>query len=303
MEQARTTPLSSEELERKLRRLPMLPSVFGELIALDSEADDYTARVGEVAGRDPALAGRLLSVANGAVSAPASQITTLREALVRLGARRVSTLISSFAMMQVFVPTTRAQRDLWRHAVQVAVAAQEIAGRSGRGVEPQMAYVAGLLHDVGRFVQGERAADATPRVEVAEWNAPQSLIASERARLGADHCTLGWMAARIWRLPRALGEAIRLHHVHAPLVGKVSPQGEPLVRTIQQADCLSHLVLRDADGLIGLDASALEAQLAQHCVCPTWGLPPLGPDALAGLLPTLRQRSAAQFAALGLGGD
>lgn len=302
MEPARTPALSSEELERRLRKLPMLPAVFGELIGLDASADDYGARVGEIAGREPGLAGRLLSVANGAVLAPASQITTLRDALVRLGARRVSTLISSFAMMKVFVPTTQAQRDLWRHAAQTAVAAQEIATASGWDVAPQTAYVAGLLHDVGRFVQGEQAALDSARVEVAEWNAPRSLIAAERERTGADHCALGWMAARVWRLPRALAEAVRFHHHHGPLEGKVAPASEPLVRIVQQADCLSHLLLRDAARLAELDEAARIDELAAQCVCPGWGLPPLGPEQLAERLAGVQERSAEQFSALGLGG-
>jgi len=303
MEQARPSALSPDQLERKLRKLPMLPAVFGELIGLDSDADDYTARVAEIAGREPTLAGRVLCVANGAAMAPATQITSLSDALVRLGARRVSTLISSFAMMQVFVPTTRAQRDLWRHAAQTAVAAQEIAAASDWGVPPQLAYIAGLLHDVGRFVQGDQAGHESARQEVAEWNAPQSLIAAERARLGADHCAVGWMAARIWRLPRAIGEAIRFHHHHGSFDGKLPQSGEPLVRIVQQADSVSHLLLRDAERLVGLEASVLSVELAEHCICPTWGPPPLDPAALAGQLGVVQARSEEQFAALGLSGD
>jgi len=294
---------SSEELESRLRKLPRLPSVIGELIALDPSNDDYTSRVNEIAAREPALAGRLLSVANGAMSAPANQITTLHDALVRLGARRVSTLVTSFAVMQVFVPINKAQRDLWRHAILTAVGAQEIAARCSWDVAPQLAYVAGLLHDVGSFVLCNEGEPPVSRGEIAEWNTPPSLSATARKNPANDHCTVGWMAARIWNLPLHLSEVMRFHHHHGPFDDKVSALGRPLIRIVQQADCLSYLLIRHAKQLTSVDSSKLERILAQHCICPDWGEPPVSGSILAELLPEVSAKSLAQVASLSLTGS
>ncbi len=300
METSQASRLAREEIDRKLKSLPMLPSGVGELISLDARADDYAARVIDIAEREPALAARLLSVANGAVSAPAKPITGLREALVRLGARRVATLITSFGMMRVFAPTTEGHRNLWRHAVQAAAAAQEIAGHSGSNVDPGQAYAAGLLHDVGQFVMLECGASCSFDAETADWNSPQSPIATERERWGTDHCEIGWTAGRSWWLPRELTEVMRLHHQHGTLQGEVATSIVPLLRIVQQASSVSHLLLRGPEETLRLDPRKLLAKLGYFCVCPTWGKPPLSAQELAARLGAVHAKSGEQVSLLGL---
>src|SRR5687767_11587468 len=113
----------SASIARKLEKLPVLPSDFGEMIGLDPAADDFGKRVEGIAMREPALAAKLLSVANAALLGSQSTIRTLDVAIVRMGSRRVAALVTSFAAMRVFKPTTEAQRDLWRHALSCAVGA------------------------------------------------------------------------------------------------------------------------------------------------------------------------------------
>ncbi len=288
-----------EKIERKLKNLPMLPSGVGELISLDARAEDYAARVIDIAEREPALAAKLLSVANGAVMAPAKPITGLREALVRLGARRVASLITSFGMMRVFAPSTEGHRNLWRHAVQTATASQESAGAGGAGVDPELAYAAGLLHDIGQFVMLECDAGAL-EPETADWIAPQSLIAVERERWGIDHCDVGYKAGRSWWLPRELVEVLRLHHHHGSLQGEAAGPIVTLVRVVQQASSLSHLLLRASGPLLGLEPKHLVPKLGFHCVCPTWGKPPLSAQELCARLPAVHARACEQIALLGL---
>ncbi len=302
MDSARTLRLTQAEVEKQLKSLPTLPSIVGELMSLDANADDFSARVIEIAEREPALAARLLSVANGAVSAPTKPILTLREALLRLGAKRVAILITSFALLRVFVPTTPAQRGLWRHALETAVAAQVIAGASSWGIDTRQAYVAGLLHDIGRFVMFEYDPQDFGSVEGADWNAPQSLIASERARCGIDHTEVGCMAARTWWLPRVLIEVIRLHHDHGSLEGKTPAAAVPMIRIVQQADSLSCLFRRESEPLHGQEESARIGKLERACICPSWGEPPLSAQALSALVPVVHQKSEEQIASLGLRG-
>lgn len=300
MDASKPMRLSPGDVERKLKSLPTLPAVVGELISLNANADDYSSRVIEIAEREPALAARLLSVANGVLSAPTKPILTLRDALIRLGVKRVATLLTSFALMRVFVPTSPAQRGLWRHAIETAVAAQEIAAAGSWGIDTRQAYVAGLLHDIGRFVVFEYDPQDFGSVEGADWTAPHSLIAAERARIGIDHADVGCMAARSWWLPRVLIEVIRLHHDHGPLEGKTPSAAVPMVRIVQQADSLSCLFRRESEPLHTQEESARVGKLERACVCPSWGEPPLTAQALAALVPTVHEKSEEQLFALGL---
>lgn len=300
MDTAPSAPPSREAVERKLDSLPMLPSIVGELMSLDPEADDFRERVVEIAQKEPAVAAKLLSVSNGVQSAPVAPITSINEAVRRLGARKVSDMLSSFAVMMVFKPTTPAQNNLWRHALQSAVAAQEIARQTEADVDPQQAYVTGLLHDIGRFVLSELNPNETGFGDLAEWNAPVSPIEAERSACGIDHVSVGLLAGRKWWLPAAFTQVIKVHHDFDPLEGKLASTFHPMVRIVQQAAGVSLLMMHGVDGQLGDSPRERVARLGELCICPRWEAAPLnGPDLLAAL-PNIRARSAEQLNSLGL---
>lgn len=291
----------SATIARKLRELPVLPTDFGEMIGLDPSADDFGRRVEAIAMREPALAAKLLSVANAALLGSQSTIRTLDVAIVRMGSRRVAALVTSFAAMRVFKPTTDAQRDLWRHALSCAVAAGEIAAQCKLGVEPQQAYVAGLLHDIGRFVLVDDVPADEGATFVPDWSRDPGPCALERAAVGIDHSEIGLAAAREWRLPRELWAAMRVHHEHGDLAGVVPEHVGRLVRVVQQADALSEFLLGPGRDATQQAPAELAPRLAFWAVAPSWGTPPLAPEALAKLVPGIRAQSGEQFGALALG--
>lgn len=288
-----------EQIQRQLDDLPMLPSVVLELAGLDARSEEFAARVAHVAAREPSLAARILSVANSVESAPAEPILTLPEAIMRIGSRRVAALITSFAVMRVFVPTNDGQRNLWRHALQVAAGAAEIAAAAGRGTDPQEAYLVGLLHDIGRFVMFEHDPLDLGAVEELGWSTPRSLVAAEREVCGFDHCELGWMASEAWGLPEQLGELLRLHHTHGPTIEELGPRRAELLRVVQQADSLSCLLLRKPE-LPDLEQGERVALLQRLCIHPGWSRPPLDAKALSELVARIAARSAEEARALGL---
>jgi len=286
---------------QRLKDLPVLPGAFGEMIGLDPTADDFGERVEKIAMREPALAARLLSVANAALLGSQAAIKTLDAAIVRMGSRRVAALVTSFAAMKLFTPTSEAQRDLWRHALSCAVAAAEIAGRADAGVEPQQAYVAGLLHDIGRFVLGDDVPVDEGAAFVPDWSRDPGPCAIEKEAVGVDHAEIGLAAAREWRLPRELWGALRVHHHHADLEGVVPAHVARLVRVVQQADALSEFLLGPGRGAATLAPAELTPKLAFWCVAPGWGAPPLTPEALAPLVKGIWDQASEQFGALALG--
>ena len=87
------------------------------------------------AGKVPAIAAKLLSISNGLQSAPMSPITRLDESVMRLGARKVSKLLTGYALQQTFQPSNEEQRLLWRHAIQTADWCSNI--RSGPVSQPR----------------------------------------------------------------------------------------------------------------------------------------------------------------------
>jgi putative nucleotidyltransferase with HDIG domain len=223
-------------------------------------------------------------------------ILSVPEALMRLGARQVAQLITSVSVMRVFVPRSEGHRNLWRHAIQVAVAARTLAANWPGGVDPQQAYVVGLLHDIGRFVMFEHDPVDFDAVESSLWRTPDELLAAERDICGFDHAEIGWRAGKVWGLPDQLADGIRNHHATA-LDGCVSGEVERLLRVVQLSDALS-CRLMGCSSFSSLDAEARRAIVEPLCAAvPGVHVTPVNLASFAG---AIQDESTTLAAALGI---
>jgi putative nucleotidyltransferase with HDIG domain len=292
MSQTHYARTSLIDLAAHAEQLPLLPTVVMRVLALDPRSDQYFEALLAVAEEDPTFAVRLIRLANAPTSAPAKPIITIRQAVVRLGARECAGLVTALAVSRVFVPTTVGQRNLWRHALQVAVGARTITSlMTTPGVLPAQAYLAGLLHDIGRFVMFEAATEDLGRVDEAPWHSPQQLMDAEHTLLGYDHVQLGVLVCRRWSLPQVIAEVIKLHHDYAaPDVQSSVPMGT-LIAIVQLADLLS-MYLMDSPELGDQEPVDIAATLAASCVRPEWRHPPVAPSVLAQRVGTIRDEAA-----------
>jgi putative nucleotidyltransferase with HDIG domain len=100
-------------------------------------------------------------------------------------------------------------RDLWEHSIAVARVAGDLAHLAG--IDAEMAYVAGLLHDIGRL--GFRKLRGKLRIQEQEWlSRGFPLVYAETLAYGLDHAALGAHCLRAWELPEIIVEAVLLHH-------------------------------------------------------------------------------------------
>lgn len=230
-----------ETIEARLDELPLLPVVVTRLAALDPESTDFPEAVERLARLDPALAARLLHLTRTA-RFPIAGMPTVGRAINAIGARRLAETITSLAVMRVFVPTTPGQRNLWRHAVGTALSARRIAEMAAvPSVAPEQAYLAGLMHDLGRFVMYDRSPQELGRVDETHWSSPAELIAAELAICGFDHASLGGLACERWGFPETVAAIVRGHHVYE--TDAPSTDVSSLVRVLQAADFTSILLL------------------------------------------------------------
>lgn len=184
-------------LKDKIQDLLLLPAVVARLMSLSSHDEKFFEKVLELANDDPPFAVRLIQLANSAVHAPIKPITTLPHAISRIGAQQIISLIFSMAVLRVFVPTTQGQRNLWIHAIQVGLTSRAIAKLSpSLKVDPEQAYLCGILHDIGRFVQFEESVEELGKIDESHWTTPQQLIKAEMKLYGFDHAELGWHACQ-----------------------------------------------------------------------------------------------------------
>ena len=225
-----------DELARAAARLEPLPTSTTRLAALVCEGAPELGQVVEIVEFDEALTATLLQSANSSWSASRTEITTVRDAVIRLGASPVLAL--TFGMnvrrhLAYALPEYGLDEgELWRHSVAASLAAEMLTQRAGRRPPPESATAA-LLHDIGKLVMA-RFLDRELLDQLQdEKDRGSHPLEAETTVLGIDHSELGALIARSWALPGSLVRGIREHG--RPRSGG----GDTLVHTVYLADALA----------------------------------------------------------------
>lgn len=216
--------------------LKPFPAAAHELIQL-LDGDDYALRnVVHAFDRDPGLAARVLRLANSGYFHTQTPVTSIRSALVRLGAQNVRDLVAAAAVHGLFDDAGELGQRLLEHAIATGTIARELSNRLGLEIAPE-AYVSGLLHDVGKLLMLQAFGadyDATERYDEG--------VAVERAGRGYDHAVLGAVACAHWQLPNPFADAVRLHHDFGRALDHPVQRFTQLVAVLRLADRLEHAV-------------------------------------------------------------
>lgn len=247
---------SLDRLRQQLDALPILPVVVVELLRLDPKMETYFERIATLVSRDPGFATQVLARANSAASRPLATITRVKDAVARVGSQEVANLVIASGVTRIFVPREAWARELWAHALQVAEVARAVAPA---GVDPESLYLAGLLHDVGRFVLYVEAHEDVRAIYERRWRSPDDLSRAEEAACGFSHAELGYQVALKWRLPDWLATVIRTHH-HDPtrLSGPVAAR--LLVDHLRLADAVA-MGVGTRNAFFTLDNEAMRERL------------------------------------------
>ena len=195
-------------------RVPMFPQAAAQMLTMLRDPRVSISRLVEVAGRDPSTAGLVMQLANSAMFGSRSPASTLAQAIVRLGLETAWKVILSAALRPLLASASL--EALWPHSLEVADLAEQLADRTG-AVDPAEAYLAGLLHDIGRIAfQLAPSYNAAPAKRLEQQGCPQ--LYAERLVVHTDHAALGASIAQRWRLPEDTVLAIQRHH--SPEIGE-----------------------------------------------------------------------------------
>jgi len=192
-----------------------LPASSTRLATLVAHDSPDLAQIVEIVRYDQALTAALLRRANSSWSAARTEITTVRDAVVRLGAGPVVALalgVNVRARLSGAIPSYGlAEGELWDHAVAATLAAEALMRVTERRL-PAETPTAALLHDVGKLVMARFVdADDLARIDAA-LDRGATRMQAETDILGIDHAQLGGQIARAWELPESLIAGIAGHH-------------------------------------------------------------------------------------------
>ena len=203
-----------DELARAATKLEPLPTSSTRLAALVCEGTPELGEVVEIVQFDEALTASLLQSANSSWSASRSEITTVRDAVIRLGASPVLAMTLGMTVRRQLLASLPqyglGEGELWRHSVAASLAAELLTQRAPQR-PPAETATAALLHDLGKLVMARFLdRDLLGRLREAQAGGATRL-AAEAAVLGIDHAELGGLIAGSWALPDSLVRGIREH--------------------------------------------------------------------------------------------
>ncbi len=245
---------STAEVERVLAQLdalPTLPAVAVRLLELTGDARADARDLSRVIESDPSLAARLLALGRRAERAVAS--TSIHELVVMLGFEAVRSLALSVKVFEVFSQDTAGPSrvfdppSFWKHSLAVGCAARWLAERSGGGqstgadrANPELAFLCGLLHDIGKIALAGCFPKAYDRAMERAAECLLDLSEVERTMFGLDHTLAGRRLAERWKLPEVIVQSAWLHHHDLAALPRI--ESPHYLRLVQWADGLVSLL-------------------------------------------------------------
>lgn len=248
------------------RQLPCAPWLLPKLITLLGNPDADAADVEALIKLDSGLAAATLRLANSAYFANAATCDSFSDALVRLGFGEVYRLVTTrMASRWLSNPAEGygwEPGDLYRHSLTVAVGADLLSRESG-AVTPELAYTAGLLHDVGKLALAYVAGAAFDEVRANQARDQCSWREAEHAYFGYDHSDVGGELLEAWSFPASLIEVVRCYS--RPRLA--SPEHQALVTHVHAAKHMA-LCIGTGVGEDGFHTEIDEDVLRGHGISP-----------------------------------
>lgn len=220
--------------------LPTPSTVLSLIVSCAENAEAPMPRLVEAAGLDPAIAARILRIANAEAGGIPRGMPSLPKAAAFLGCNRLRSLLllsgrlngGNGRLAQFFSP-----ERFWRHSILVGKLAESIGRHQNGslGIDEQELYAAGILHDIGKLallvcdpLSVQKTLDCSIRTEQPFYKAEEA---------GLQHPVAAGALASVWHLPPQLKCAIACHH---------DPVGAGdyfrFCAVIHTADVIAHLV-------------------------------------------------------------
>ncbi len=227
-----------DALRASVQALPVLPTAVTRLLTITQQPEVSVGEIARVIESDPTLMARTLRVANSPLYSTGRAIKTAQQATVLLGIEAVVNLALGVSVAsvqeQLHEQLPIDAEAFGRHSIAVALASRKLA-RHVKLPHPGEAFVAGLLHDIGKLVllmhHGEAYADVMRRAQQGE----EALDALEKETFDLDHAAAGHALCLHWNVPASMAEAVAAHHAEPGThpVGDVVRKANNLVKTIQ----------------------------------------------------------------------
>lgn len=250
---------TAQGLLRNFNEVKTLPHVEIRLSKLISDENSSMREFEEVIRLDPTLVLRLLRLVNSSYYGLRQKINSISRALVFVGMKNLRNMVITEALKGIVGKGKKnkmaIRNGLWLHSATVGIFGQMISERifEKKGED---AFLCGILHDIGMIIEDQVVKDLFEKTCEAYDPESKSITEYEREIIGTDHCEIGSLLAKTWKLPVEIQEGIQNHH---SVLDHVSPSS--VTGIIQTADYLANQMKHPA--LPGMNG-VLSPTLASH---------------------------------------
>lgn len=228
--------LTLAKVMMKINELPVLSNITSRIIELTNDPKTTTDQLCDVISQDQVIVSKALKIVNSAYYGMPRKIVTIREAVTMLGTDTIRTIVIGASVFSTLEHLSGLNKSIiesmWRHSAACAAASRIIALRMGI-TEQEHAFVAGLLHDIGKivliFVKPNEYNEVINKIAQGKTS-----IETEQELLGFTHTEVGRIAAEKWSLPPLLVSVIGNHHDD-------TQQDCELVTVVKIADAVSNM--------------------------------------------------------------
>lgn len=222
------------ELVSRSDKLPTLPAGMAELLKAVSQDDVDLPSLSARLVREQTLVARLLRVANSPFYGMSGRVDSVQQAMNILGLSNTRAIVASLVVMSRVPPASSSMLNMtefWRHTLAAGACAQVLASR--QDLPAEQAFIAGLLHDIGKPVLCLLLPEAFDQVARIANERDCSPYLVEHEIHGFDHTDVGAALAEAWHFPPHIVDPIRLHH-------QPGSTAMPMACVVHLADVLAH---------------------------------------------------------------
>ncbi|PKM54326.1 MAG: hydrolase [Firmicutes bacterium HGW-Firmicutes-3] len=260
--------MTLEELIEKVDDIPAFPQTVINIMLLLKEPRSAAVDIEREVMKDQGLTTKLLKMANSAFYSGRRQIKTVADATVLLGFDTVQSLVLASTVGKVMEKELKGysyeRNALWRQSQISAIMARAIA-KKAKYPNPDIAYTAGLLKDVGKVILDEFVHESYQEILTMISNEVMTYVVAEEEVLGFNHGQVGARIVEKWNLASELVDAIEYHHkpfqsmdnIELVSIVHISDGLVMMMGMHEGIDTLGHEFFTDAVKILNLDESDL----------------------------------------------
>jgi putative nucleotidyltransferase with HDIG domain len=219
------------------RSIPPMASAAQKAFQLATNPKADARDFVEVIESDEGLSARVLKIANSVYFDRGKKSSTIQESVVVIGIKELRSLLNATTLSEIFPSKHPTRTQLWANNLGTAIIAKALAQRLLPS-KSDLAFLAGLMHDVGKLLLIQRVADDYQQVYKKVENEGCDFCSAEETLFPFNHTQVGELIGTQWNFSRELIEVIAQHH--QPWHSLPSPLPASLIAIVKAADTVCH---------------------------------------------------------------